>query len=218
MMPPLCDMMFPTPNSPFRAGSWLIGSNTTTQQNPGVLPPFSSHASTLRGIGRPVGRFNPELLGVLGVQPLPTSELHGIGADYAANGSSAEQVIQDIETNVPPGSAHCDEALTDVGPQRQARAATKGFEFPPHIVATPLVLKRLGSVGSRHCCFGNAQRGRAHRGELHRGSNRTEAPIGVEWSHSRRCAGSVRACQTFSGEWRSSRTRMSVHLSSSFCP
>src|SRR3981081_2480846 len=39
-------------------------------------------------------------------------------------------------------------------------------------------------------------------------------------AHSRRCAGSVSACQTFSGEWRSSRTRMSVHFSSllSFCP
>src|SRR5256885_5796043 len=35
-------------------------------------------------------------------------------------------------------------------------------------------------------------------------------------SHSRRCAGSVSACQTFSGEWRSSRTRMSVHFSPSF--
>src|SRR5246127_5884649 len=37
-------------------------------------------------------------------------------------------------------------------------------------------------------------------------------------AHSRRCAGSVSACQTFSGEWRSSRTRMSVHFSSPFCP
>src|SRR6185503_10789969 len=35
-------------------------------------------------------------------------------------------------------------------------------------------------------------------------------------AHSRRCAGSVIACQTFSGEWRSSLTRMSVHLSPSF--
>src|SRR5262245_29651937 len=32
-------------------------------------------------------------------------------------------------------------------------------------------------------------------------------------AHSRRCAGSVSACQTFSGEWRSSLTRMSVHFS-----
>src|SRR5436305_8546365 len=35
-------------------------------------------------------------------------------------------------------------------------------------------------------------------------------------AHSRRCAGSVSACQTFSGGWRSSLTRMSVHLSPSF--
>src|SRR6266849_8688130 len=34
-------------------------------------------------------------------------------------------------------------------------------------------------------------------------------------AHSRRCAGSVSACQTFSGEWRSSLTRMSVHFSPS---
>src|SRR6266852_9710913 len=96
---------------------------------------------------RPVGRFNTELLCVLGVQPLPAAELHGLGADHAADGSSAEQVIQNIEANVPSGSAHRDEAVTDVGQQRQARAATQGFEFPPHIEAAPLVLKRLGSVG-----------------------------------------------------------------------
>src|SRR6266480_2441037 len=35
-------------------------------------------------------------------------------------------------------------------------------------------------------------------------------------AHSRRCPGSVSACQTFSGEWRSSLTRMSVHFSPSF--
>src|SRR5437773_4960966 len=35
-------------------------------------------------------------------------------------------------------------------------------------------------------------------------------------AHSRRCAGSVSACQIFSVEWRSSLTRMSVHFSPSF--
>src|SRR5262245_5208697 len=35
-------------------------------------------------------------------------------------------------------------------------------------------------------------------------------------AHSRSCAGSVSACQTFSGEWRRSLTRMSVHFSPSF--
>src|SRR5947209_15248498 len=41
-------------------------------------------------------------------------------------------------------------------------------------------------------------------------------PLVSKGAHSRRCAGSVSACQTFSGEWRSSLTRMSVHFSPSF--
>src|SRR5215471_4899622 len=41
-------------------------------------------------------------------------------------------------------------------------------------------------------------------------------PSTSKGAHSRRCAGSVSACQTFSGEWRSSLTRMSVHFSPSF--
>src|SRR3989441_5167050 len=61
-------------------------------------------------------------------------------------------------------------------------AATEGFEFPPDILGAPVALKHLGSVGSRHCCFGNVRRGRSHRGELHRGSNRTQAPIGFKGS------------------------------------
>src|SRR5579859_4236968 len=35
-------------------------------------------------------------------------------------------------------------------------------------------------------------------------------------AHSRRCAGSVSACQTFSGEWRNSLTRTSAHFSPVF--
>src|SRR5258708_31192832 len=42
-------------------------------------------------------------------------------------------------------------------------------------------------------------------------------PSASNGAHSRRCARSVSACQTFSGAWRSSLTRMSVHLSSPFC-
>src|SRR2546421_11655642 len=41
-------------------------------------------------------------------------------------------------------------------------------------------------------------------------------PSASNGAHSRRCAGSVSACQTFSGEWRNSLTRMSVHFSPSF--
>src|SRR5882724_6344422 len=119
----------------------------------------------LSRLRRPVGRFNTELLGILRVQPLPAAELHRLTTSDAADGSSAEKAIQNIETNVPPGSTHCDEAATDVSPQRQTRAATKGFEFPPDIVVAPLVFKRLGSVGSRHSGFGNVRRGRSHGGE-----------------------------------------------------
>src|SRR6266436_5508357 len=136
----------------------------------------------LSRLRRPVGRFNTELLGVLRVQPLPAAELHRLGANHAADGRSAEKAIQNIETNMPPGSTHCDIPAADVGPQRQARAATKGFQFPPHIVVTPVVLKHLGGVGSRHFCFGNVRCGRCHRGELQRGSNRTQAPIGFKGS------------------------------------
>src|SRR6202795_4841414 len=41
-------------------------------------------------------------------------------------------------------------------------------------------------------------------------------PSASKGAHSRRCSGSVSACQTLSGEWRSSLTRMSVHVSPSF--
>src|SRR5256885_2030839 len=102
---------------------------------------MDSDSRLLSSLRRPVECFNTEQLGVLRVQPLPAAELHGLGANHAADRSSAEKMIQNIETNVPPGSTHCDEAVTDVGPQRQARASARGFEFPPVIEVTPVVLQ-----------------------------------------------------------------------------
>src|SRR5690348_10138782 len=72
----------------------------------------------LSHLSRPVGRFHTELLGVLRVQPLPAGELHGLTGNDAAEGGSAKKPIQNIETNVPPGSPHGDEAPIDVVPQR----------------------------------------------------------------------------------------------------
>src|SRR5271156_4780015 len=92
----------------------------------GAIPSGSGILSRLR---RPVGRFDTELLGVLRVEPLPAAEFYGVGANHAADGISAEKAIQNVETNVPPGSTHGDEAAIDVGPERQARAAADGFEF-----------------------------------------------------------------------------------------
>src|SRR5262245_62825430 len=52
---------------------------------------FSSLDSTLRGVGRPTGGLNAELLCVLGVQSLPATELHRLGANDAAEGGSTER-------------------------------------------------------------------------------------------------------------------------------
>src|SRR3984893_17550824 len=136
----------------------------------------------LSRLRRPTGRFNAELLCVLGVQSLPAAELHGLGADDASNRLTREAPLKEVEADVPARGAPRDEAAIDVVPQREARAATKGFEFPPDIVATPVVLKHLGSVGSRHLCFGNERRGRAHPGEPYRGSRPNQAPIGFKGS------------------------------------
>jgi hypothetical protein len=67
---------------------------------------FFSLDSRLRGVGLATGGLKTELLGVLRVQPPSAAELHGLRADDAADGSSTEKVIQNIETNVSPGSAH----------------------------------------------------------------------------------------------------------------
>src|SRR5215472_11682622 len=121
-----------------------------------VLPP-----STLGSFSRPNRRLNAELLGIFGVQPLPAGELHRIRTGDAAERRSAEQAIQNIEGNMPPGGAHGDEAAVDGAPQRQARAATRGFEFPTHIA----VLQHLRRVGSFY--GGRKGLGRSYPGEFH---------------------------------------------------
>jgi hypothetical protein len=65
-----------------------------------------------------------------------------------------EEPLKDVEADVPAGGTPRDEAAIDVVTQHQARAAAKGFEFPPDILAPSGVLKHLGSVGSRPSCFG----------------------------------------------------------------
>ena len=79
----------------------LTDPNSAGLEWAGVKKPISC----LYLLARPVGRFYTELLGVLSVQPLP-AELHRLTTNDTADGSSAEKVIQNIETNVPPGSTH----------------------------------------------------------------------------------------------------------------
>src|ERR1700733_11894959 len=47
----------------------------------------------LNRLRRPVGRFDAELLGVLGAQSLPTFEPHRLATNHAADGSSVEKAI-----------------------------------------------------------------------------------------------------------------------------
>ena len=129
---------------------------------------------------RPVGRFDAELLGVLGVQPLP-AELHRLagrrcgrcGVPLRRRSRTSKQMCHPAAPIEMKRRSMLCHSVRRVPPPN-------GFEFPPDIVATPVVLEHPGSVGSRHRGFGNLRRGRSHRGELHRGSSRTQAPIGVE--------------------------------------
>src|SRR5271157_3381651 len=126
-------------------------------------------------------RFNAELLGVLRVEPRPI-ELHRLTSNDAADGSSAEKAIHNIETNVPPGSTHGDEAAIDIVPEREARAAAERLELPPEVAATPVVLEQARRLGPLHGGLGDLRRRRPDQRELHRGSNRTQAPIGFKGS------------------------------------
>jgi hypothetical protein len=128
---------------------------------------------------RPLKRFNAELLGVLCVQLRP-AELHCLAANDAADGLSMEKPIQNIETNVPPGSTHGDEPAIDVVPQCQARAASKTFQFPTEVLPAPVVLKQLRSIGSCHDGLGNLLRGRSYCGEFYFGSNVAQIAIGLK--------------------------------------
>src|SRR5580698_360845 len=153
-----------------------------------ICPPF---------LRRPVGRLDTELLGVLRLQPLP-AELHGLGADDASNRLTREEPLQDVEADVPPGRTHCDKAAANVGPQRQARAATQVFEFPLSIEATQLYASNMGS-SARVTVVGVTCNLRARTVV-----NFTLVPTmpglrsASKGAYSRRCAGSVSACRTFS--------------------
>lgn len=51
------------------------------------------------------GRLNAELFRILGVQSLP-AELHGRRANDAPKRLTREEPIENVETNMPPGSTH----------------------------------------------------------------------------------------------------------------
>src|SRR5437879_13586586 len=103
----------------------------------------------------PSRSLNAEQLCVLGVQSLPASELHGLGADDASNGLTGEKPLQHIEADVPARSAHRDEITVDVVPEREPRAAdSQRLQFPPDVWSTPVEFQHLGCVAPFHLCVG----------------------------------------------------------------
>src|SRR4051794_29729390 len=57
--------------------------------------------------------FDSELRCVLGVQALPAAELHGLGADDAADRFTREQAVENVQADVPACRAHRDESAID---------------------------------------------------------------------------------------------------------
>jgi hypothetical protein len=93
------------PAEPIGSSSMLTSSEDEPEADRAHYKYYVTDSRPLSRLRRPVGRFNGELLCVLGVEPRPT-ELRRLTTNDAADGSSAEKVIQNIETNVPPGSTH----------------------------------------------------------------------------------------------------------------
>src|SRR5512143_3072889 len=115
-----------------------------------------------------------ELLCILRVQFLPAAELQRIGTYNAAEWLSVEEVIEDVEADVPSGRAHRDEAAIDIGPQCEASSVSTRLKVPSHVESAPVVREQSGSVGLSHRCFGNVRAWCADGGETRRGAGFAE--------------------------------------------
>src|SRR5262245_27619337 len=115
----------------------------------------------------PVWDLDTELLGVFGVQALPT-ELHRLASDDAPDRFAREEPIEDVETDVPARSAHRHEPAVDFVPKGEARGAAQRLQLPSVVVATPAVFEQPRSLSPLHARFRDLRRLRADRRELHR--------------------------------------------------
>ena len=138
--------------APFRVGSWLIGSETTTQQHPGFFLCLLPALQRFGALGGQLGASTPNCLAYSAFSRCQPSNFMASPPAMRPMGVPLRRRSRTSKQMCHPAAPHGDEAAIDVVPQRQARAAARGFEFPPDIA----VLKQPGSVGSRHCCFGTA--------------------------------------------------------------
>src|SRR5581483_4587040 len=95
---------------------------------------WSGTSSAPRSRG-PGGGFDAELLCVLGVESLPAAELQRSCADDPSDGVTGEEPLQDVEADVPAGSAHGDESTVDAVPEGEpGPAAGPRFQFPAEVL------------------------------------------------------------------------------------
>jgi hypothetical protein len=146
--------------------------------------------------------LSAKLLGVLSGQALPSPRPHGVCSGDASDSAHPPVADQALEADVPARGDPGNEAGRDAVPQRQARAAAKGFELSTDVMK----LKHLESLGSRYSCFGDLPR--CDPAEPYHGAGRIEAAINLEGRPLVQMRWSVSASQIIDGGWRSSLTRM----------
>src|SRR5262249_23194799 len=156
------------------ANSSLSDCGSSTQS----LHTLSRLRSGLWRLWWPVSDLNTEMLGVFGVQALPT-ELHRLASDDAPDGLAREQPIEDVETDVPARCAHRHEPAVDFVPKGEARAVAQRLQLPSDVVATPAVLEQPRSLGPLHARLRDLRWLHADRRELHR-PDVAEIAVGVE--------------------------------------
>ena len=117
-------------------------------------------------------------------------EMRPIGSPARSRSSAPEAVYATL-------SAPCDEAAINVMPGRRPRLRPPSGSSCHRM---SLYSSCLARVGARHGCFRNIPRSRPR--EFYRGTDCPQVSIGFKGRpFARRCAGSVSACQTFSGGW-----------------
>src|SRR5262245_16992246 len=164
--------------TPRRVEAWEEGSHGIDAAEAGPRRRRDHQSEDHRLLDRPTGGLNAELLCVLGVQSLPATELHGLGADDASNRLTREEPLKDVEADVPARGAPRDEAALDVVPEREARAAAERLELPPAVATTPGVLEQPRRLGPLYGGLGDLRCRRPDRRELHR-PHGGQVPIGV---------------------------------------
>ena len=155
-------------------------------------------ASTLRAWCDQPGFFSrPNCFAYSALNRCQPSNFMSSGPSHASDRFACEEPIEDVEADVPARGAPRDEAAIDVVPERKARAAAERFELPADVAASQSVLEQPRRLGPLHGGLGDLCG--VPTVESFTGPTAARFLSASNGAHSRRCAGSVSACQTFAG-------------------